>query len=1346
MVYTNAQAVTNIRLAGPTAGQGRVEVEINGVWGTVCDDQFGKPDAAVVCRMVNSKQNLNIPAVEGVFGSGTGKIYYDSLSCNGQETSLADCGSSPTNDCYHSEDAGVICDDDGINYRLVNGTDANSGRLEVEINGQWGTVCDDEFNTVSAQIVCKKMGLPSSHAYIQFFGQGTGNIWLDDVMCTGTETSIFQCNMTRVGDNDCEHSEDVGIICTDQEPSLKIRLMDGQYPDEGRVEVSINGGQWGTVCDDLWEAAEAQVVCNMLGFTNGTARAVGEAYFGSGKGPIIMDEVECTGKEASLIDCPFGGFGQHDCDHSEDAGVSCNGGRVEQVQVRLVGGSNKAEGRVEVLHNGHWGTVCDDNFDDREARVICHMLGYDNGTSIGVSGAFFGPGTGSIDMDELECKGDEDNIGLCRFDGYGIHDCDHTEDAGVICNAQAQNLTVRLVNGKNANEGRVEVLHGGIWGTVCDDLWSTANAKVVCNMLGLPRHNPYGATNCDHTEDAGVRCVGATESPLRLVGGVGPYEGRLEVFHSGSWGTVCDDQFNVSEAKVACRQLGYPTDTPLVYNSSSFGPGGGKIWLDNLNCQGTESHIDLCLHNAFGVNNCDHSEDVGIVCRITNITLIGPTPDRGRIEVQINGDWGTVCDDHFDHADAKVVCRMLNSKGDINIATVEGVYGPGHGTIFFDELSCKGSETSLADCGDSQFKDCTHAEDAGVICSDGDLFTVICYSGLIFFFLILDSDGINYRLVGGNDANSGRLEVEINGRWGTVCDDEFNTVSARIACKKMGLPSGPIWLDDVICTGTESSLFHCNMSRIGDNNCDHTEDVGIICTDQEPTFNVRLEGGGHPDEGRVEVSINGSLNHIAIFHSGTARAVGEAYFGRGTGPILMDEVECTGTEASLIDCPFGGFGQHDCDHNGSNNEEGRVEVLHNGHWGTVCDDNFDDREARVICHMLGFDKRYIFEKSISFTGFLAFSGTHIAVNGAHFGPGIGSIDMDELECKGDEDNIGLCRFDGYGIHDCDHTEDAGVICNAEKHNLTVRLVNGKNANEGRVEVLYQGVWGTICDDFWGSVNARVICKMLGLPYSQAEGVQHAFFGSGTGPILLDNVRCNGHESSLALCRHNAFGAHNCRHNEDAGVRCVGDSDSTGRWCRSIRREVGGFPSRTFINHIIFSYRSGSEETPIRLVGGVGPYEGRLEVFHQEQWGTVCDDLFHTNEAKVVCKQLGYPTDNPIVTNITSFTAGTGKIWLDNVVCQGNESYIDLCVHNPYGVTNCDHSEDVGIICRSVVIDGLLLYTGVVTDGLLLYTGVVTDGLLLYKGVDLDRKVVVKEMCCYRQVVVLNKCCYRQHTV
>lgn len=101
----------------------------------------------------------------------------------------------------------------------------------------------------------------------------------------------------------------------------------------------------------------------------------------------------------------------------------------------------------------------------------------------------------------------------------------------------------------------------------------------------------------------------------------------------------------------------------------------------------------------------------------------------------------------------------------------------------------------------------------------------------------------------------------------------------------------------------------------------------------------------------------------------------------------------------------------------------------------------------------------------------------------------------------------------------------------------MRLVGGAGPCQGRVEILHGGLWGTVCDDDWGLPDAAVVCRQLGCGAALAA-TTNAFFGYGTGHILLDNVHCEGGEPRLAACLSLGWGVHNCGHHEDAGALCA----------------------------------------------------------------------------------------------------------------------------------------------------------------------------------------------------------------
>lgn len=233
-------------------------------------------------------------------------------------------------------------------------------------------------------------------------------------------------------------SERVTALEQDKIVPDKIRLVNGSTHWMGRVEVFYQGA-WATVLGRMYGRSNtfddkaAKVVCRMLGYPTENAAAIHESsplYFGRGGGRIDMRlyGVHCHGNENTLYDCPhYSNESNTIYDHKYDVGVAC-------MDIRLVGGSSPSNGRVEVNFGEGWGTVCDDNWDDNEARVVCRMLGY-NGSAQGLQGTTTTGGHGIIWLDDLNCTGQETSLAQCRRLLYniGYAACSHNEDARVIC-------------------------------------------------------------------------------------------------------------------------------------------------------------------------------------------------------------------------------------------------------------------------------------------------------------------------------------------------------------------------------------------------------------------------------------------------------------------------------------------------------------------------------------------------------------------------------------------------------------------------------------------------------------------------------------------------------------------------------------------------------------------------------------------------------------------------------------------------------------------------------------------------------------------------------------------------
>lgn len=110
------------------------------------------------------------------------------------------------------------------------------GRVEVLYNGEWGTVCDDDFSIYAAQVVCRELGFLDAESWSPSakYGKGEGRIWLDNLHCSGSEKSLAHCSSNGLGVSDCKHSEDVGVVCSQKRiPGFKFIRNQGNSDEVG---------------------------------------------------------------------------------------------------------------------------------------------------------------------------------------------------------------------------------------------------------------------------------------------------------------------------------------------------------------------------------------------------------------------------------------------------------------------------------------------------------------------------------------------------------------------------------------------------------------------------------------------------------------------------------------------------------------------------------------------------------------------------------------------------------------------------------------------------------------------------------------------------------------------------------------------------------------------------------------------------------------------------------------------------------------------------------------------------------------------------------------------------------
>uniref|UniRef100_A0A673KHP6 Si:ch211-161n3.4 n=1 Tax=Sinocyclocheilus rhinocerous TaxID=307959 RepID=A0A673KHP6_9TELE len=555
---------------------------------------------------------------------------------------------------------------------------------------------------------------------------------------------------------------------------------------------------------------------------------------------------------------------------------------------RLAAGSHLCSGRLEILHDQTWMSVCDAAFDQQDAEVVCREL--DCGAPVQVLGAAaFGKGDTQMWTQEIQCRGNESQISFCSISSHR-HNCSSDNNVGLkcsgkeaifsvssfICNVRFTIINLKVItcnilvkqffssgsslalhdglvrlSGERQCEGQVEVFIRQVWRRVLLDSWSLTESSVVCRQLGCGSVlNFYGSSSSspEHSHE----CVtGSGRGSIRLVGSGGDCAGRLEVFHSGSWGTVCDDSWDIKDAHVVCRQLQCGVALSNQQVPAWFGPGSGPIWLDEVECEGNETSLWSCSSPGWGKHDCQHKEDVGVVkylfihfymfiyiffyfvilkcvffcLEFKEIRLTEGC--EGNVEVFYNGSWGNMCWNHMDRDTASMICQELNCgrSGDFSNSISRVKSAPN----WLDKVTCRPHDSNLWQCPSLPWgqNDCVGDEVAAITCSDH----------------------VPLRLSGGEGRCSGRLEVYHNAVWGSVCDDQWDISDAQVVCRQLGCGAalradgnsvfgageGVVWLNRVECRGNEIHLWDCPLSLKNHTDCSHKEHAGLTCAGHSKT-------------------------------------------------------------------------------------------------------------------------------------------------------------------------------------------------------------------------------------------------------------------------------------------------------------------------------------------------------------------------------------------------------------------------------------------------------------------------------------------------------------------------------
>ncbi|XP_068441850.1 CD5 antigen-like [Clinocottus analis] len=345
--------------------------------------------------------------------------------------------------------------------------------------------------------------------------------------------------------------------------------------------------------------------------------------------------------------------------------------------VRLVDGTSLCSGRLEVksTQSTQWSSVCEEDFDQQDAEVVCRELGC--GAPSVLQGALYGEVEAPMWTKEFQCGGNESALLDCRSSGSERNTCSPGKAVGLTCSEP-----VRLVGGASRCAGTLEVKHQGDWTAFFVHHFSLKKVDDVCRELdcgsavSLEKRKESSIRSafwlrsyCDYSGSSLRMCVQQYSSnsvlaitcsdSVRLVDGTSLCSGRLEVksTQSTQWSSVCEEDFDQQDAEVVCRELG--CGAPSVLQGALFGEVEAPMWTKEFQCGGNESALLDCRSSGSERNTCSPGKAVGLTCSEPVRLVGGASRCAGTLEVKLD-NWKPVESSDWTLKEASLVCRALD--------------------------------------------------------------------------------------------------------------------------------------------------------------------------------------------------------------------------------------------------------------------------------------------------------------------------------------------------------------------------------------------------------------------------------------------------------------------------------------------------------------------------------------------------------------------------------------------------------------------------------------------------------------------------------------------------------------
>ncbi|XP_069783110.1 scavenger receptor cysteine-rich domain-containing protein DMBT1-like isoform X2 [Narcine bancroftii] len=1236
-------------------------------------------------------------------------------------------------------------DSENLVLRLVDGDSMCSGRVEVFYNNTWGTICDDYWDVADAVVVCRQLncGFAESARGSSQFGEGLDDIWLDDVECVGSEGNLRQCKLRPIGDHNCNHVEDAGVICNPEQPP-KPAIYSGKSSG-----VFIRG-------------ENLTIKCTTQGFYTSTMFYL---FSSRGNDPVATKTPTSRHHTATFVftNITEKHKGNYSCSYdSEISGRTFRSGRSENMNIML----KEFLPQPHLMHS-HLATVIVAGQDislrceapERYNKCIFHLF-KDSEANV-ISSQLADERSAQVEFNITGVGKSNEGSYLCKYEVVSSESLHFNSSLSQGLNISVEDgVALRLVN--DECNGEVEVYYNGSWGKVCGNGWRLSEARVVCRQLG-----------CGFARSAAAKgrySASLNKVQLNYVHCLGT-EALLWNCVSLSWtDSTC---FGYYRAEAACSDQPLQPSIAVFRSPSVYMPGenvtvqckipagyvgrqvflhrdGEKMSLLSLPVPEKKKVVNFTIANIqsrqSGNYSCSYDIDV------SELVFNSEQSDQQTITVKDEPPEPqlSVKKDPPRYLPGQEI--SLQCKAPVYFEVSKYYLYKDDGKNYISSLSVSEKKEPAVFIipveGNEEGGDYTCQYETN---STGELHNS-SHSTPVKISVVND---IRLRLVDGLEPCSGRVECFINGTWRTVCDLNWDLPDADVACRQLHCGfaqsatqsgrfregTGLAWADNFNCKGMEAYLWVCPHDSVHSNFCPMRNDAGVICSDQplKPKINFRRLMGEF-SQGENLTIVCSSLE----FYTG---AVFYLYWTGKSTHVKSLRVAPTSSQVTFVipGIDLSHSGGYTCayqlerdgrNYTSAKSDEIRVTIIDKPPKPTIeilrPSGVFSIGETVGIrCRAPGMYAGVVFILS------KVEGSSYITAAKAKTPDSSGLLKIRDIRLKDQGVYVCLYQITRAGkVYDSAQSERKHLTVSDELQSPQVSLnrpfgqylqgqtaeitcIAPKEYNSNTFSLSKLGDTNVIMSI--GPITNRTSVLTIQQIDKNKEGsysctykttISNKVYTSARSEFINISLTCEPQGAKLTLTT--LFGLY--IQGKSVRITCIAPEYYTTHNFHLIKdgqdTQMAWIPAQwtthgaeyripnvsvsdsgnytctyeTEINGKIFNSTYSNfvvmevaERVEIRLINGTHGCAGRVEVMNNRTWGTVCDDQWDLNDGHVVCRELG--CGHAILAKTHAyFGPGTGSITLDDLECQGSELFLWQCPSRHWGVHNCNHNEDAGVVC------------------------------------------------------------------